>query len=433
MPIRHRMYATLPRRSYDHRIREAICETRDPDLFPELQIPSSTIRCWLHRGAVDVETAEVLEDDRLKLLTEYRELQRRVAFLGAMVGVLVALIRVSKSRLDFERIPDANSKRVILRAIDRSKKAMPMTASLRLAGISASRYHSWCRAQEGCDLVDQPSCPRVMPSRLTSDEVAIIETMVRRRDYRFMSVRALALYAQRVGMVFASPTTWYRLIRRSGWRRPRTRVHPPKPKVGVRATAPGELLHLDVTIIRLLDGTRTYLHAVIDNFSRRILSWTLETRLGSGATCRVLREAAMEVAGKFEGALLVCDAGSENVNRIVDDELQDIDLERVLAQIDVTYSNSMIEAFWRSLKHSWLYLHGLETESELRRLIAFYVEAHNEVMPHSAFEGQTPNEVFFGTGGAVVAKLAAERVQAQTERMARNRSASCGACIGRAG
>ena len=123
------MQATLPRRSYDHRIREAICETRDPDLFPELQIPGSTIRCWLHRGAADVETVGVLEEGRLNLLAQNRELQRRVALLGAMVGVLVALIRVSKCRLDFERIPDANSKRVLLRAIERSKKAMPLSAS----------------------------------------------------------------------------------------------------------------------------------------------------------------------------------------------------------------------------------------------------------------------------------------------------------------
>ncbi len=118
VPIRHPMQATLPRRSYDHRIREAICETRDPDLFPELQIPGSTIRSWLHRGMADVETVDVLDDDRLRLLAQNRELQRRVAFLGAMVGVLVALIRVSKSRLDFERIPDPTSKRVLLRAIE---------------------------------------------------------------------------------------------------------------------------------------------------------------------------------------------------------------------------------------------------------------------------------------------------------------------------
>ena len=310
---------------------------------------------------------------------------------------------------------------------------MPLTAALRLTGISASRYHRWCRAEEGCDLDHQPSCPRAMPSRLSTDEVAVIETIVVSGEHRFMLVRALALYAQRIGKVFALPTTWYRLIRRRGWRRPRSRVYPPKPKIGARATAPGELLHLDVTIIKLLDRTRMYLHAIIDNYSRRILSWILKTRLGSGATCRVLREAAREIAGKVEGALLVSDAGSENVNRNVDDELEGIDLERVLAQIDVTYSNSMIEAFWRSLKHSWLYLHGLETESEVRRLIAFYVEAHNDVIPHSAFDGQTPNEVFFGTGDAVVAKLAAERVQAQTERMDRNRSVGCGVCIRRAG
>ncbi len=74
------------------------------------------------------------------------------------------------------------------------------------------------------------------------------------------------------------------------------------------------------------------------------------------------------------------DAGSENVNRDVDDELGGANLERVLAQIDVTFSNSMIEAFWRSLKNSWLYLHGLESESGLRRLIAFYVQTHNEVI-----------------------------------------------------
>jgi transposase InsO family protein len=176
-----------------------------------------------------------------------------------------------------------------------------------------------------------------------------------------------------------------------------------------------------------------YLHAIIDNFSRRILSWTLETRLGSGATCRVLRDAAKEIVGNKGSSLVITDSGCENVNGDVDDELSGTNLERVLAQIDVTYSNSMIEAFWRSLKHSWLYLHGLERESGLRRLIAFYVQAHNEVMPHSAFNGQTPDEVYFGTGSAIAAELAAGSARARDARMARNRGARCGVCVSRAG
>jgi hypothetical protein len=47
----------------------------------------------------------------------------------------------------------------------------------------------------------------------------------------------------------------------------------------------------------------------------------------------------------------------------------------------------MIEAFWRSVKHSWLYLHTLDSFTALGRLIEFYVTAHNEVMPHAAFNG----------------------------------------------
>jgi putative transposase len=54
------------------------------------------------------------------------------------------------------------------------------------------------------------------------------------------------------------------------------------------------------------------------------------------------------------GAIVVAGSGSENVNRAVDGVLDDEELSRVLAQVEVTFSNSMIEAFWRSLKHSWL-------------------------------------------------------------------------------
>jgi hypothetical protein len=46
-----------------------------------------------------------------------------------------------------------------------------------------------------------------------------------------------------LGRVSASPWTWYRLVRKYGWRRPRVRVHPAKPKVGLRTTRPENLAH----------------------------------------------------------------------------------------------------------------------------------------------------------------------------------------------
>ncbi len=78
------MQTSLPRQIYDHRIREAICESRDPGLFPELNIPNSTIRSWLHRGVPDVVTSELVGRDHSELLAENRALRRKVALLGAI-------------------------------------------------------------------------------------------------------------------------------------------------------------------------------------------------------------------------------------------------------------------------------------------------------------------------------------------------------------
>ena len=139
--------------------------------------------------------------------------------------------------------------------------------------------------------------------------------MVESDDHRHMSLRGLALHAQRIGKIFASPSTRYRLARIAGWRRPSNRVYPAKPKIGIRAAAPGELLHLDVTIIKLLDGIRAYLHAVIDNYSRRILSWTLENQLGSGGTCLILREAAVQLIQRCGDTTVVADSGKRKRKR----------------------------------------------------------------------------------------------------------------------
>ncbi len=168
---------------------------------------------------------------------------------------------------------------------------------------------------------------------------------------------------------------------------------------------------------------------MIDNYSRRILSWRLEDRLGSGGTCRILRDAAVQLINRPEQTIVVADSGSENVNRAVDDALGAEDLTRVLAQVEVAFSNSMIEAFWRSLKHSWLYRHSLDSFAALRRLIEFYINEHNQVMPHAAFQGQTPDEVFFGISDDVPKKLADARKAAREKRLKENRSAECGVCV----
>ena len=111
------MQTSHSRRTYDYRIQAAICETGDRDLFPDLEIPRSTIRSWIHRGIPDVVTCDLTARDRADLLAEIHQLHHRTALLGAVVGLLIAMLRISKVQLDYERLPDGDAKRILLRAI----------------------------------------------------------------------------------------------------------------------------------------------------------------------------------------------------------------------------------------------------------------------------------------------------------------------------
>jgi transposase InsO family protein len=252
--------------------------------------------------------------------------------------------------------------------------------------------------------------------------------MVSAVEYRHVPTGTLAVLAQRLGKVWASPSTWYHLVRKFGWRRPRLRVHPAKPKIGLRTTRANEMWHIDTTVIRLLDGSRAYLHAVIDDFSRRILAWRVAETFTPANSVAVLIEASRTATPSETTPAVLADAGVENVNAQVDELIATGVLRRVLAFTELTFSNSMIEARWRSLKHQWLYLHSLDSGTTVRRLVGFYVQEHNTVLPHSAFRGQTPDEMYFGNGDTVPADLTARAAAARRTRMEANRSAACGRC-----
>jgi putative transposase len=215
-------------------------------------------------------------------------------------------------------------------------------------------------------------------------------------------------------------------VRRFQWRRPRKRVHPTGPKVGIRACRPDEIWHIDTTLIRLLDGNRAYLHAVIDNFSRRILAWKVSSTFDPGVTAVLLHKAVSGLSG--EKPTVLVDAGVENCNSAVDQLIDSGLLKRILAMTEISFSNSLIESWWRALKHQWLYLNTLDTVATIEKLVGFYVTEHNTRLPHSAFRGQTPEEMYFGTGQQVPEELEAARQAARRMRLETNRKMSCPQC-----
>ncbi|MCP4004533.1 MAG: transposase family protein, partial [bacterium] len=114
-----------------------------------------------------------------------------------------------------------------------------------------------------------------------------------------------------------------------------------------------------MTVIRLLEGTRAYLHGVIDNFSRRILAWKVSPTFDPDCTAELLLTASADLVDQTPTVLT--DGGVENFNSAVDRLISSGILSRLLAMTDIMFSNSMIESWFRSIKHQWLFLNTLDT------------------------------------------------------------------------
>jgi transposase InsO family protein len=425
--------------SYDHRLKLKVFQgEHEPTTTADTAIPKSTLATWKRKPPKPV--VSLLKDEQPaseieleKMRTEIQRLKARLAATRSIAMLLLTALRLSGFTLDGARLPDGDDKKRLLRTIQRASQHFKLSSLLNRFGLSPSRYHAWA-VTKPCELSDVSSCPRTHPTQVTSDEQATIGKLLQDPEYSHVPTGTLVKLAQRLKLVYASSTTWYRLIRHHQWRRPRKRTHPNKPTVGVRATRPNEIWHVDISVVKLLDGTRVYLQAVMDNFSRKILVYRVSDKYEPTATAMLLEEAASCLPPSTDSSTptpnisIYCDGGVENFNDAVDQTLSRFQMQRIHAQIDVDFSNSLIEAFWRSAKHNCLFQQRLDSTAALRKCVDFYIQQHNEVMPHSAFRGQTPNEGFFGTGKNIEAELKQARAAARRLRVETNRKRSCGAC-----
>ena len=209
-----------PQQRYDHRLRDLVHRTGDVTIATDLGVPHSTARGWLRRAPEVVVSLDVTPLSEADLQHEILQLRRRVETRAALLRIVLALLRASGFTLSCERLPDGRANMRILRAIDRARACIPLRALLRFLSLSPSRFHAW-RRQDACALDDRSSCPRTSPHRLTPSEVRVIEDMVTAPEYRHVPTGTLAVLAQRLGRVWASPSTWYHLVRKYGWRRSR--------------------------------------------------------------------------------------------------------------------------------------------------------------------------------------------------------------------
>lgn len=249
-------------RRYDHRLQAMVKSAGSIEIALEHGIPRSTARGWLRdHDLSSVVSIEVIDQDTASLQLEMLALRRKVKRLTALLRLMFVVFKLSQFSLARTRVQNAKDKQRLLAAIDRCREHLPLQTVTQIIGLSRSRYHEW-KQEHLCGLDDRSSCPKKSVHQITPKEVGVIRNMVTSEEYRHVPTAVLARLAERLGKVFVSASTWYRLIRVHKWRRPRSRVYPAKPKIGIRASKPNGVWHVDMTQIRLIDGSRAYIHAI---------------------------------------------------------------------------------------------------------------------------------------------------------------------------
>ena len=148
----------------------------------------------------------------------------------------------------------------------------------------------------------------------------------------------------------------------------------------------------DITYIPLAHGF-VYLVAVMDWYSRRVLSWRLSTTLESDFCVEALQE-ALSRFGQPE--IFNTDQGSQFTAEVFTDELLDRGIKISMDGKGRYLDNIFVERLWRSIKYEEVYLHAYDSVAEARTAIGNYMRFYNDERFHEALGYQTPAEFYDG-------------------------------------
>lgn len=186
---------------------------------------------------------------------------------------------------------------------------------------------------------------------------------------------------------------------------PNTSKAHPKHKIypyllrGVPVVRPNQVWSTDITYIRLARGF-AYLVAVIDWYSRTVLSWRLSNSMDASFCVDCLEDALRE-HGRPD--VFNSDQGSQFTSTVFTDVLK---REGVTISMDGrgrALDNIFVERLWRNVKHEDVYLRGYANMAELVVGLAQYFAFYNAERPHQSLGYQTPISVYrSGIGGGAL-------------------------------
>jgi len=415
-------------RRYPQEVKKAVIQSKNPNLFPQLKIPRTTALSWIYSDTHPQE--DVLSDEvfhnKIKQL-EY-ELKKEKA--------LRILIQKAKNIFPYDfkkkRVKNKNKKEQIVHLLKETLKYHRLNTCLNSIGLSKSTYLRWNSEINRCKHTGF-RCKKRTYNQLTDQEIMTMWHFVTSSKYSHFPLYSLHLHAQNLGQLFCSLDTWNKYISFYGWKRPKNHTKPKKKYKGLKTSQPNEVWHMDITQVKLPSGETAYIQSIIDNYSRYVLCHSVHLEVDAQITLKNLKNAkknAFQLLSPQNTKLLV-DGGTENVNSTVTGYIKTCkNLRRLIARTEIRYSNSRVEALFRSLKCNYLYHEKIKSLDALKRKVNFYFNQHNHIIPHSAFKGATPNDIFtYSWTETSEVQLRTNRKKAFQSRVKSNTIKPCNSCV----
>jgi len=174
---------------------------------------------------------------------------------------------------------------------------------------------------------------------------------------------------------------------------------------GVEIVRPDQVWSADITYIRLRRGF-LYLAAIMDWYSRHVLSWTLSSSLDAAFCVWALEEALSR--GRPE--IFNTDQGVQFTSEGFTGILESRGIAISMDGRGRVFDNIFSERLWRTVKYEEVYLKDYADPREAREGLRAYFRFYNEQRLHQALDYRTPAEVYEGRAGGERDRAAARTV-----------------------